>query len=73
MIHGDEANAWKVADAMASSLAAFCASGNPSISGFQVQPVTADQDHIILYDVNNRCVTPDFNAQLQELATPVAD
>ena len=73
MIHGDEANAWKVADAMASSLAAFCASGDPSIPGFQVQPVTADQDHIILYDINNRCVTPDFNAQLQELATPVAD
>lgn len=73
MIHGDEANAWKVADAMASSLAAFCATGDPSISGFSVQPVSASQDHIILYDVNNRCVTPDFNAELQELATPVAD
>ena len=73
MIHGDEANAWKVADAMATSLANFCTTGDPSISGFRVQPVTADQDHIILYDVNNRCVTPDFNAQLQELATPVAD
>lgn len=73
MIHGDEANAWKVADAMASSLASFCATGNPSIPGFSVQPVTEDQDHIILYDVTNRCVTPDFNAELQELATPVAD
>ena len=73
LIHGGEAGAWNTADTMANSLANFCATGSPSASGLTAQPVSADLDHIILYDVDSRCVTPDFNAALVELATPVAD
>lgn len=67
MIHGDEANAWKVADTMASSLAAFCATGDPSIEGLAVEPMTTTQAHTVIYDVLSRCVTPDFNAELRDL------
>ena len=52
---------------------AFLSSMNIVASGLTAQPVSADLDHIILYDVDSRCVTPDFNAALVELATPVAD
>ena len=66
-VQGDEANAWKVADAMASALAAFCANGDPSTSALRAEPITSEQSHTVIFDVNSRCVDSGFNAGLLAL------
>lgn len=66
-IEGDEENAYKVADTMASALAAFCTNGNPSIEGLNWEPMSTDTAHTAILDIQSRCVTPDFNATLREL------
>ncbi|MDO4174678.1 MAG: carboxylesterase family protein [Eubacteriales bacterium] len=66
-IAGDEENAHKVADTMASALAAFCTNGNPSIEGLDWEPMSTDTAHTTILDVQSRCVTPDFNATLRGL------
>lgn len=66
-IAGDEDNAHKVADTMASALAAFCTNGDPSIQGLTWEPMSADTARTAILDVQSRCVTPDFNATLRGL------
>lgn len=66
-IAGDEDNAHKVQDTMASALAAFCKTGDPSIEGLDWEPISRNQMHTAILDVQSRCVTPDFNADLQKL------
>lgn len=66
-IAGDEDNAHKVQDTMASALAAFCKTGDPSIQGLKWEPMTTETAHTAILDVQSRCVTPDFNETLRGL------
>ena len=66
-VQGDEANAWKVADTMASALAAFCANGDPSTAALPVEPITSEQSYTVVFDVDSRCVASDFDADLLAL------
>lgn len=49
-IAGDEANAHKVADEMASALAAFCATGDPSSPKLAWEPYTKDAPRTMVFD-----------------------
>ena len=66
-IHGDDVNARKVADVMASALAAFCRSGDPTTAMLEFKPFEADTGYVSIFDVDSRCVPTDFNAELLRL------
>ena len=62
-IRGDEKNAYAVADAMSSALAAFAATGNPSTSKLQWKPWTANQHNTMMFDT--KCeLKVDFDSEL---------
>lgn len=62
-IRGDEKNAYAVADAMSSALAAFAATGNPSTSKLQWKPWTANQHNTMVFDT--KCeLKVDFDSEL---------
>ena len=67
-VHGDEENAYQVADTMASALASFCEDGDPSIDGLAWEPFgSAEEANTMIFDVESRCVGRDFNAGLRAL------
>lgn len=66
-IHGDDANARKVSDTMASALAAFCRNGDPSTAALEFRPFEADAGYVSIFDVDSRCVSTDFNTELLRL------
>ena len=62
-IRGDEKNAYAVADAMSSALAAFAATGNPSTSKLQWKPWTSSAHNTMVFD--NKCeLKVDFDTEL---------
>lgn len=66
-IVGDEANAHKVADTMASALAAFCANGDPSTSTLTWDPYTTDAPRTMILDVESVCKDSTFDDALQSI------
>lgn len=66
-IAGDETNAHKVSDTMASALAAFCATGNPSTEELTWEPYTADAPHTMVFDVESVCKDSSYDDELQNI------
>lgn len=65
--YGDWDNAHKVADAMASALAAFCATGNPSTPDLVWEAHTPDAPRTMVFDTNSVCKDGSYDDALQEL------
>lgn len=63
-IAGDEANANKVSDTMASALAAFCAVGNPSTENLTWEQYAADAPRTMVFDVESVCKDSTYDDEL---------
>lgn len=66
-IAGDEANAHHVADQMASALAAFCTTGDPSIRGLEWEPYTLNAPRTMVFDVDSVCKDSHFDDELRTI------
>lgn len=66
-IAGDEANAHHLSDQMADALAAFCATGDPSIPGLKWEPYTAAAPRTMVFDVNSVCKDSHFDDELKSI------
>ena len=66
-IAGDEAVAHDVADAMASALAAFCATGDPSTRKLAWDPYTTERPRTMIFDVKSQCKDSSFDDELQQI------
>lgn len=65
--YGDEAAANKVADAMASALAAFCATGDPSTATLSWQAHTESQPMTMVFDTESVCKDGTYDDELQAM------
>lgn len=68
-IYGDEAAAGKLSDEMASALAAFCATGNPSTSGLKWDPYTTAAPRTMIFDRESVCKDSSFDDAIQRIMT----
>lgn len=66
-IAGDEANAHKVADEMASALAAFCATGDPSSPKLAWEPYTKDAPRTMVFDKESVLKDSTYDDGLEKL------
>ncbi|SHO45289.1 carboxylesterase family protein [Anaerocolumna xylanovorans] len=66
-IEGDEVNAHKLADTMASALAAFCATGNPSTPKLTWKPYTTDAPRTMVFDDKSVCKDSTYDDALQKI------
>lgn len=66
-IAGDEANAHELQDTMASALAAFCATGNPSTRKLAWDPYTTANPRTMIFDTKSQCKDSSFDDELQEI------
>lgn len=66
---GDEAAADKLSDEMASALAAFCATGNPSTSSLKWDPYTVSAPRTMIFDRENVCKDSTFDDALESIMT----
>jgi para-nitrobenzyl esterase len=63
-IAGDEKNAHKLADTMASALAAFCTTGNPSTAELKWEPYTKDSHRTMVLDVDSVSKNSSYDDEL---------
>lgn len=68
-IYGDEAAAGRLSDEMASALAAFCATGNPSTSGLKWDPYTTAAPRTMIFDRESVCKDSSFDDAIQRIMT----
>lgn len=66
-IAGDEKNAYKLADRMASALAAFCATGDPSTKTLAWEPYTNAKPRTMILDTKCECKDSSFDDELYQL------
>ena len=66
-IAGDEANAHHLSDQMASALAAFCATGDPSTRRLPWDRYTAVAPRTMVFDVRSACKDSSFDDGLQAI------
>lgn len=66
-IAGDEANAHHLSDQMASALAAFCATGDPSTRRLPWDRYTAAAPRTMVFDVRSACKDSSFDDGLQAI------
>lgn len=66
-IAGDESNAHHLSDQMASALAAFCATGDPSTRRLPWDRYTAAAPRTIVFDVRSACKDSSFDDGLQAI------
>lgn len=66
-IAGDEANAYKLQDTMASALAAFCTNGDPSTKKLAWEPYTAAKPRTMILDNKCECKDSSFDDELYQL------
>lgn len=66
-IAGDEETANKVSDEMASALAAFCATGNPSTAALKWTASTVDSPMTMVFDINSQCREASYDDAIQEI------
>ncbi len=68
-IYGDEAAAQKLSDEMASALAAFCETGNPSTSALKWEPYTIQAPRTMIFDRESTCKNSSFDDVLESIMT----
>lgn len=66
-IAGDEKNAHKLADNMASALAAFCATGDPSTKKLAWDRYTVENPRTMLFDTKSACKDSSFDDELEQI------
>lgn len=66
-IAGDEATAYKVSDEMASALAAFCATGDPSTADLVWNASTIEAPMTMVSDIHSVCREATYDDAIQEL------
>ena len=66
-IAGDEANAHHLSDQMASALAAFCTTGDPSTPRLSWDRYTAAVPRTMVFDVHSTCKDSSFDDALQAI------
>lgn len=66
-IAGDEENANKLSDTMASALEAFCKTGNPSTEGLSWEPYTTNAPRTMVFDVESVCKDSSYDDELQAI------
>lgn len=66
-IAGDEKNAHKLADNMASALAAFCATGDPSTKKLAWDRYTVENPRTMVFDTKSACKDSSFDDELEQI------
>lgn len=66
-IAGDETNAHKLADRMASALAAFCATGDPSTKKLAWDRYTVETPRTMIFDTKSGCKDSSFDDELEQI------
>lgn len=66
-IAGDEKNAHKLADTMASALAAFCTTGDPSTKKLAWDRYTVEKPRTMIFDTKSACKDSSFDDELEQI------
>ena len=66
-IAGDEANAHALQDTMASALAAFCTTGDPSTRKLTWDPYTPEKPRTMIFDTKSVCKDSSFDDELEQI------